>query len=89
MPIETAPGRELGLLESPDPHDIFALCFTVDDTKLVVAVHEFSLRVWDLPRIRQHLGGMGLDWEAPPLPAHRSKPLVTSMKLVADLPPEK
>ena len=87
--IETATGKELGRLESPEPHDITALCFTADDTKLVVAVGNHPLRVWDLRRIRQHLSQMGLDWEAPPLPAHPAKPPVTRINFAPDPPPAK
>ena len=85
--IETATGRELALLESPEPHDISHLCFTADDTKLVVALNQHPLRVWDLRRIRQQLAGMGLDWEAPPLPLQLSKPLITTIKVIVDPPP--
>jgi hypothetical protein len=28
----------------------------------------FSLEVWDLPRVRQQLAGLGLDWDLPPYP---------------------
>ena len=47
-----------------------------------------SLATWQAaPRAffgRQQLARMGLDWEAPPLPAQPSKPVVTSIKLIAD-----
>jgi WD40 repeat protein len=76
--IDTTTGRQLAILESPDPHDIFSLCFTDDDTKLVVAHEKHSLCVWDLRRIRRHLSQMGLDWEAPRspriAPSHSSHP---------------
>lgn len=87
--IDSASGQELGILETSEPYDITALCFIADDTKLVVAMGRHALRVWNLRRIRQHLSRMGLDWEAPPLPAQPSKPLVTSIKIAPDPPPAK
>jgi WD40 repeat protein len=86
--IEIATGRELGLLESPDAHDVSAICFVADDTRLVVSMDKYPMRVWDLRRVRQQLAAMNLDWEAPPLPAQPSKPVITSINVLADPPAE-
>jgi len=64
---ELASGRELARLEDPQ-HNSAAAAFTPDGTKLVIAAKN-GLRVWDLRRVRADLAELGLDWDAPPLPA--------------------
>lgn len=65
--VELATGRELARLEDPELN-AGAAVFTPDGTKLVVSTKN-GLRVWDLRRIRTELAKLGLDWDAPPLPA--------------------
>ncbi len=65
--VELATGRELAQLEDPEQNTHPAV-FTPDGTKLIVAAMN-GLRVWDLRRIRTELTKLGLDWDAPPLPA--------------------
>ena len=68
--------------------DVSAICFVADDTRLVVSMDKYPMRVWDLRRVRQQLAAMNLDWEAPPLPAQPSKPVITSINVLADPPAE-
>jgi len=43
--------------------------FSPDGTHLVATHKDFQgLSVWDLRRIRQHLAGLGLDWDQLPYP---------------------
>ena len=65
--VELATGRELAQLEDPEQNTRPAV-FTPDGSKLIVAAMN-GLRVWDLRRIRTELTKLGLDWDAPPLPA--------------------
>jgi WD40 repeat protein len=70
--VELATGRELARLEDPELI-AGAAAFTADGTKLVVTAKN-GLRVWDLRRIRAELAKLGLDWDAPPLPAASGPP---------------
>ena len=65
--VELSTGRELAQLEDPEQNTGPAV-FTPDGAKLIVAATN-GLRVWDLRRIRIELAKLGLDWDAPPLPA--------------------
>ena len=57
--ISVPGGRELATLDTGRP-----LCFSPDGGQLVTAGEDCrSLLVWDLRRIRQELGVLGLDWE--------------------------
>jgi WD40 repeat protein/Flp pilus assembly protein TadD len=65
--VEVAGGRELARLEDPDLAVTGSLCFTPDGTRLVASSNDRrrGIRVWDLRRIREGLGELGLDWDAP------------------------
>ncbi len=70
--VELATARELARLEDPELNNGEA-ALTPDGTKLVVSAKN-GLRVWDLRRIRTELAKLGLDWDAPPLPAASAAP---------------
>jgi hypothetical protein len=70
--VETETGRTLARLESPDLSDIKWATFSPDGSRLVVTTNDRPapcVHVWDLRAIRRRLAKMGLDWDAPPLPA--------------------
>jgi WD40 repeat protein/tetratricopeptide (TPR) repeat protein len=68
--VETETGRTLAGLESPDECAVQWATFSPDGSRLVVATNDGpGVHVWDLRAIRRRLVGMGLDWDAPPLPA--------------------
>jgi eukaryotic-like serine/threonine-protein kinase len=75
--VELATGRELARLEDPELNAGSA-ALAPDGTKLVVAAKN-GLRVWDLLRIRTELAKLGLDWDAPPLPAASGPPMPLSI----------
>jgi WD40 repeat protein len=64
--VEIDTGRELARFDDPD-HYADRATLTPDGTRLVALARD-GLRVWDLRAIRRELGGMGLDWDAPPFP---------------------
>ena len=67
--VEIETGRILARLESPDLHAVGLTTFSPDGSRLVVTTNEPPCaHVWDLRAIRRRLAGMGLDWDAPPLP---------------------
>ncbi|HXY36142.1 MAG TPA: WD40 repeat domain-containing serine/threonine-protein kinase [Planctomycetaceae bacterium] len=84
--LETASGREVAVLEDPNPDSILVVLFTPDGTKLIT-VNEFKgIHVWDLRLIRQALKDLGLDWNWPefaPAPAPRQidEPLKVEIRL--------
>jgi tetratricopeptide (TPR) repeat protein len=70
--VETETGRTLAQLESPDLCAAQWATFSPDGSRLVVATNDRpapAVHVWDLQAICRRLAEMGLDWEAPPLPA--------------------
>jgi WD40 repeat protein/tetratricopeptide (TPR) repeat protein/tRNA A-37 threonylcarbamoyl transferase component Bud32 len=67
--IEPATATILTTLESPDSKYLSSLCFDPDARKLVAATEGHLIHVWDLPRIRDQLAPLGLDWESPSYPA--------------------
>ncbi len=63
---------ELATLEAPSPERITALCFSPDSRRLAAATDNGVVQVWDLPRLREALAELGLDWgpEASVPPEH-------------------
>jgi WD40 repeat protein/tetratricopeptide (TPR) repeat protein len=61
-----ATGRELARLTTLQPVTPTPLVFSPDGTKLIARTNQKTALVWDLRRIREQLGPMGLDWDAPP-----------------------
>jgi hypothetical protein len=79
MALEMAPGivhlmdpataRTVAKLEDPHGDRATWMSFTPDGTQLVVtALGARAIHNWDLRLIRDRLGEMGLDWDAPPFP---------------------
>jgi WD40 repeat protein len=68
--IETATGRVLLTLRDRGREDSprSEILLTPDGSKLLLS-HPDGLEVWDLARVRAGLAEMGLDWDAPTLPA--------------------
>jgi tetratricopeptide (TPR) repeat protein len=84
--VETATGRTLARLESPDACKVDAATFGPDGSRLVVSSNDGpSVRVWDLRAIRRRLAAMGLDWDAPAYsdddPADPSAPPLPSLQV--------
>jgi hypothetical protein len=78
--VEVGSGRELARLEDPNLDRATYLAFSPEGSRLVTVnvADPGTIHVWDLRAIREQLKGMGLDWDAPPLPPaaeHRSRPL--------------
>jgi WD40 repeat protein/tetratricopeptide (TPR) repeat protein len=70
--VETETGRMLARLESPDLGAAVFATFSPDGSRLVVTTNDRpgpAAHVWDLRAIRRRLVELGLDWDAPPLPA--------------------
>jgi eukaryotic-like serine/threonine-protein kinase len=65
---ETASGRVLATLESPDPIILIDLHFSPDDTQLAARRMDQRVDLWDLRLIRKELATMKLDWEQPSYP---------------------
>jgi serine/threonine protein kinase/WD40 repeat protein/tetratricopeptide (TPR) repeat protein len=74
--LETATGKELARLATPDRTFLVPACFTADGGQLLaVGQDSGALYFWDLQVIRRQLAELGLDWDAPPLPlAEEVKP---------------
>ncbi len=68
MLADAATGRELARLTTLHPVTPTPLVFSPDGTKLIARTNQSSVLVWDLRQIRDHLGLLGLDWDAPPYP---------------------
>jgi eukaryotic-like serine/threonine-protein kinase len=65
--VESATGRTLARLESPDLCAAEVANFSPDGSRLVVTTPDGpAVHVWDLRAIRKHLTEMGLDFDAPP-----------------------
>jgi WD40 repeat protein/Tfp pilus assembly protein PilF len=71
--VHVATGRELARLEDPNQDRATGMTFSPDGTQLVTWARDDSgdVHIWDLRAIRRELGELGLDWDAPPLPAAR------------------
>jgi WD40 repeat protein len=67
--VDPASGREYVRLDAPEQTRLRIQCFTPDGAHLIaVGTESRGLHIWDLRRIRQQLGELGLDWDAPPYP---------------------
>ncbi len=61
--------REVARLENPTQDRALQAAFTPDGAQLVFTSSDSpAVRIWGLRAIRQELGKMGLDWDAPPYP---------------------
>jgi serine/threonine protein kinase/WD40 repeat protein len=68
--VDSESGRELATLEPPPefPRGFSRLSFSPDGSRLALSIDR-EILVWDLRLIRAQLATMGLDWDAPPIPA--------------------
>jgi serine/threonine protein kinase/WD40 repeat protein/Flp pilus assembly protein TadD len=87
-------GRTLARLESPDLCGVWSAAFSRDGSLLVVTTNDSpAVHIWDLHAVRRRLAEMGLDWEAPPLPAREfstvEAPGTPALKLQVDFGPLK
>ena len=78
---ETETGREIGVLPATAGARVWPRCFSADGTRLYARVEwDARFHVWDLRRIRDGLGELGLDqgWPEfpPPQPADDAPPVV-------------
>jgi WD40 repeat protein len=66
---------ELVTLENPYGFDAVAgrLTFSLDDSRLSVLSADGSVYLWDLSRLRDELGQVGLDWSTPVQTASRAR----------------
>jgi WD40 repeat protein/Tfp pilus assembly protein PilF len=68
--VVTDTGSEIARLTVPEQTRLVPGCFTPDGTHLIAAGWDTrDLFVFDLRAIRAGLAELGLDWDAPPLPA--------------------
>jgi serine/threonine protein kinase/WD40 repeat protein/tetratricopeptide (TPR) repeat protein len=71
--VESATGRTLVRLESPDLHVAAQAAFSADGSRVVVTTNDGpAVHVWDLRAIRERLAELGLDWDAPAYPSDDS-----------------
>ncbi len=64
--VETATGRDIARLESPDLCVAADATFSPDGSRLVITTPDGpAVHVWDLRAIRLKLAAIGLDWDAP------------------------
>jgi serine/threonine protein kinase/WD40 repeat protein len=64
--VESATGRNLVRLESPDLHVVGQAAFSSDGSRLAVSTNDGpAVHIWDLRAIRERLAELGLDWDAP------------------------
>jgi WD40 repeat protein len=62
--------EELATLTPPETYTTTDLAFSPDGALLAqITNHAGVVHVWDLRRIRERLGTMGLDWDLPPFKA--------------------
>ena len=61
--------REVATFESPNGRPLCCAAFSPDGRRLCAMAADGEILVWDLGAIRQRLGELGLDWDAPTLPA--------------------
>jgi WD40 repeat protein/Tfp pilus assembly protein PilF len=68
--VDTDSGREIARLTTPELTRLVPCCFTPDGATLVtLGTESETLHLFDLRAIRGQLAELGLDWDAPPLPA--------------------
>lgn len=61
--FESATGRELAQLTSPDPAPIITMRWSADGRRLVCATRENHVEVWEPAMLRKELKSLGLDWD--------------------------
>src|SRR5262249_22415829 len=73
--VDPNSGREVATLDagSGSSTGFYCLAFSADGSKLA-AGRDHVIHVWHLRRIREQLTTMGLDWDAPPIPAAETAP---------------
>ena len=89
---EPATGRAIAHLSTLQPLGATPLAFSPDGTRLIASTTRQTALIWDLRRIRDQLGPMGLDWDQPPFPgadaSASSPPIAPSIRVVgAELEP--
>jgi WD40 repeat protein len=68
-------GMEITRLTAPEPVGLIPCCFTPDGGQLITAGNDTqALHLFDLRALRAQLAELGLDWDAPPLPAAAPAP---------------
>src|SRR5205085_1224835 len=68
--VEPDTGRELARLTAPESTRLVPCCFTPDGSTLItLGTESEALHLFDLRAIRRQLADIGLDWDAPPIPA--------------------
>jgi WD40 repeat protein len=63
--LDVASGREVALLEDPNPDAVSVPVFTPDGTKVITVNRLKGIHVWDLRLIRRGLQDLSLDWKWP------------------------
>lgn len=58
--------RQLATLEAPNHGAAGWLAFSPDGARLAALEYRQGIQIWDLPRLREELRTLGLDWESPP-----------------------
>jgi WD40 repeat protein len=73
--LDPASGRVLADLEAPGSATISWLRFSPDGSALLALEWARDIQVWDLRQLREKLGSLNLDWDAPRhLPQHAELP---------------
>jgi signal transduction histidine kinase len=62
--VETMTGHKLADLTAPVPKNIGWVAFSTDGATLAASTFDREMQLWDLPRMRQELASLGLDWSS-------------------------
>jgi WD40 repeat protein/serine/threonine protein kinase len=60
--------QHLASLETPGQKDLTGLALSPDGSRLAATTADGVLGLWDLRRLRERLGALGLDWDLPAYP---------------------
>ncbi len=84
--IDPETGREIAILQAPEAFIISRLSFSPDGRQLAAATEPHRIQLWDLPRVREQLGRIGLgegfpaDLTSPP--AGAGGPPIASVRFI-------
>jgi WD40 repeat protein len=75
-------GKEVARLQTPEESRLEPQCFSPDGTQLVLrGTESAAIHLIDLRAIRDQLGPLGLDWDAPQYPPAGEKPYPARLRM--------
>jgi WD40 repeat protein len=73
--VDPESGREVATLDAGTGSSTSFFCLAISpDGNFLAAGRDHIIHLWDLRHIRGQLAAMGLDWDAPPIPAAEAAP---------------